>query len=66
MTEQTITKEDLLKRLSSANESALDELVLEAASQIAANANNGGVEAQVEFLLANGYTAQEILEGGKW
>jgi hypothetical protein len=41
---------------------ALDEMVHDAASCLATEANNGGLEAQVAFLLEHGQTAETILE----
>lgn len=40
----------------------LDTLVHDVASQIASNANNGGVPDQLDFLLMHGYTEKDIEE----
>lgn len=42
--------------------SILDEITHDAANDAASAANNGGLEAQVEFLLAHGYAPEEILD----
>ena len=38
-----------------------DEMVHAAASELATNANNGGLAAQIEFLTENGYSEKDIL-----
>ena len=40
---------------------ALDHLVHEAASRVAARTNNEGMKEQLDFLNANGYTDKDIL-----
>jgi hypothetical protein len=54
-----LTKVELLATL---KEGELDEFVHEAKSSEAAAINNGGVEDQVEYLLAAGYSLQEIYD----
>ena len=39
---------------------ALDDLVHDTASQIASEINNGGTEAQLQYLLDNGWTEEHI------
>lgn len=43
------------------SESDLDDLVHDVASSLASNANNGGIDGQVAFLVANGVSEAEIL-----
>jgi hypothetical protein len=43
------------------DERALDEVVHDTAATQASDANNGGFESQVEFLLKNGWTADTII-----
>jgi len=40
----------------------LDDLVIDAACSIGSAVNNGGVAAQIEFLIENGFTTKEIEE----
>lgn len=47
------------------DESALDDMVHDAASAIGSNVNNAGVEAQVRFLLGEGVLSDEILQAVK-
>jgi hypothetical protein len=49
-------------RAAGGDESNLDDLVMDAVSAIASDINNGGLEAQVKFLLEQGVSEQEILE----
>lgn len=55
---------DLIAHLKKHNicEDDLDDLVHEAASTMAAEVNNRGFDVQVDFLLENGWTADEICE----
>lgn len=43
----------------------LDEAVHEAASAIAAEANNGGLDAQIVFLIRSGHSADEIANAAR-
>jgi hypothetical protein len=59
-----ISKNELKERLLKAGieSSLLDDTVHDAASQQASNANNGGLDSQVDFLLDTcGWTPQNIL-----
>jgi hypothetical protein len=59
-----MNKEDVVKKLKErgVEPEELDELVHEAASSMASNANNSGVEAQVEFLMNTcGWGADDII-----
>jgi len=47
------------------NSMHLDDAVHQAASGMATDANNGGIAAQVKFLVAAGRTPEEILEAAK-
>jgi len=38
----------------------LDELVIEVAMEAASAANNGGEKSQIEWLLTNGWSAEDI------
>ena len=55
-------KDNLLKQLTAngVEEDCLDDLVHDAASSLASAANNGGVASQVEFLVGQGFTADDI------
>lgn len=44
------------------NSLLLDELVHDVAAQQAANVNNKGIAAQLDYLLVNGYTLKDIEE----
>jgi len=41
---------------------SLDDLVHEAASALASDTNNSGIEDQIRFLVSQGYTEEEILK----
>ena len=41
----------------------LDELVHEAAASMASKINNHGLEAQISFLMQEGFEVEEIIEG---
>lgn len=43
------------------DEMALDEAVHDTAATLASDANNGGFQSQVEFLLKYGWTAETII-----
>jgi hypothetical protein len=43
------------------NEMALDEAVHDTAATMASDANNGGLESQVEFLLKHGWNAETVI-----
>lgn len=47
-------------QLTEEQQEQLDELVLQAASSMASNANNGGKEEQYLFLVMTGWSRQEI------
>jgi hypothetical protein len=58
-------KKDLLKSLMAKGyeSSHLDDLVHTAASNLATNANNGGVESQVDFLMDTcGWSSEDIIK----
>jgi hypothetical protein len=53
---------NILEKLKKINSEDLDELVHEGAAELAADANNSGVEAQVTFLKEScGFTDEDIL-----
>lgn len=52
---------DLIERIRETDESLLDNLVIEAFELKASNLNNEGPEAQLLWLIANGYTPEEVL-----
>ncbi len=63
--EDTIEDEDtLVERLSEQFEGEdgeiFDEAVIDAACSMASAVNNNGIEAQIEFLVQNGYTEAQI------
>lgn len=43
----------------------LDDIVHDAASTQASNANNGGFDSQIEYLINTGWTHDEILSAAK-
>lgn len=63
-----MTNAELLKKLEEREEShegtylLLDELVHDAHSKMASRVNNEGPEGQVDWLLGNGFTPEQILK----
>ena len=61
-----MTKQELKQELSTRSENVpafLDDIVHDAASTLASNANNGGVDAQLDFLMDKcGWDAEDILK----
>ena len=43
-------------------EDSLDEAVHDTASEAASNANNGGLKAQIKYLLDHGWTVEELIK----
>ena len=58
-------KEAIIKALQGCPEDALDGRVHEVASRLASDINNQGLEAQVEYLLAQGCEAGDLLSAGR-
>lgn len=51
------TREELVKEFEAGD---LDELVHDAKGEEAANINNGGIDAQLDYLLGIGFTLEQI------
>ena len=64
MDEVAEDEETIIERLSEKFEGEdseiFDEAVIDAACSIASAVNNNGIDAQLEFLIQNGYTEAEI------
>lgn len=56
-----VNEQKLMAKIRAIEAEKLDDIVHDAASQMASNANNGGVSKQIEFLIAvAGWTVEEI------